>query len=115
MGSRSDYRLRPKSSGGMSCGVELRISGKCWICARITIGRKHAGQMNSSSAHVGDIEFYRAKIMIHPGGVSANVTVTKIACDHPGGNQLDLIARRERVEITLKSLPVDRRVCRDFG
>src|ERR1700683_1307638 len=108
MGSRSHDRLRPKTAGGMSRGVDLRKSGECRIRARIAIGRKHAGEMNSRSAYVGEIQLYRAKIVIKPGRIRTDVAVAEIAGDHAGRNQLDLIARSERVEIILKPLPVDR-------
>src|SRR5712692_2519076 len=102
--SAGHHDLRPKTSNGISRGVELGEGGESGLGSAIAVRRIDAGQMNAACAHVRCAELHISKIVVDARSVALDVTVAEILGEANHGEQLDLVPRRERPQILLITL-----------
>ena len=69
--------------------------------------------MNSRGRHIGDVDLHVAEVMIDTRRPTADIAIAEISGDAGNGEQLHLIARRQRIQIVLESRQIDLRVGRN--
>ncbi len=82
---------------------------------RISIREKDRGKMHAGRAYIRSAQFENMKIAIEARCPRPDVAVAKIASNRGSDQGLNLIARRKRSKIILKSLQINRRIRRNFG
>src|SRR5689334_18416878 len=102
--------LRAETPGGMACRVELRVAREGGSSSSVAVRRKHARQANSGSPDVGGTHPHASQILVKAQRLRGDIPVAKMRIDTDGGEELRLIAWRQRRQIVLEPLHVDWRV-----
>src|SRR5690349_8147194 len=102
--------LRAETPGGMACGIELRVAREGGSSSSVAVRRKHARQANSGSPDIGGTHLHASQILVNAQRLCSDIPVAKMGIDTDGGEELHLIARRQRRQIVLEPLYVYRRV-----
>src|SRR5215470_4979539 len=104
------YVLGTVSASGVPGSVELGEARELGAGSLVAVWCKDPGKMNPRGPHVAGAPANQAEVVIHAGGVSADITVPEIARDHAHAQQLHLIAGRQGIQILLEPGKVDGRV-----
>ena len=95
-----------------------RLAGRVELCELRVVGcgpavavyRGNAGEVHPHRRHIIGAQLDQAEIVIKPCRISSDIAVAKVFAHTARGEQLRLVPGRQRLQVALESLNVNRRV-----